>query len=94
MAKNPEKITIKIKKEELNDLDEITIEIPQKQSMTEQAVEKVVGKVKEIDMPTVLNTLRALIFNRTVLAICITAPFMLLFAAAISEMFIDLLRNR
>lgn len=80
MAKKPEKITIKIKKEDLNDLDEITIEIPQKQSMTEQAVEKVVDKVKEIDMPTVLNTvgtLKDFLIHKVLVAVCVLAMILL-----------------
>ncbi|AIK00916.1 hypothetical protein [Moraxella catarrhalis] len=40
MDKKPEKITIKIKKEDLGDLDEITIEVQQKES----AVDKVLNQ--------------------------------------------------
>lgn len=40
MNKKPEKITIKIKKEDLGDLDEITIEVQQKES----AVDKVLNQ--------------------------------------------------
>lgn len=86
MAKNPEKITIKIKKEDLNDLDEITIEIPQKQSLTEQALEKTIDKVKEIDMPTVLNTvgtLKDFFIHKVLVVICVLAMILLVVFAVL-----------
>lgn len=38
MNKKPEKITIKIKKEDLGDLDEITIEVQQKESTVDKVL--------------------------------------------------------
>lgn len=40
MDKKPEKITIKIKKEDLGDLDEITIEVQQKESAVDRVLNK------------------------------------------------------
>lgn len=40
MDKKPEKITIKIKKEDLGDLDEITIEVQQKESTVDKVLNK------------------------------------------------------
>ncbi|EGE23103.1 hypothetical protein [Moraxella catarrhalis] len=40
MNKKPEKITIKIKKEDLGDLDEITIEVQQRESAVDRVLNK------------------------------------------------------
>lgn len=48
MAKNPEKITIKIKKEDLNDLDEITIEIPKEETAVDKAISKFLASMQTL----------------------------------------------
>lgn len=86
MAKNPEKITIKIKKEDLNDLDEITIEIPQKQSITEKSIEKVVDTVREIDASTVKDTMDAVkhfLVHKVLVVVCVLAMILLVVFAVL-----------
>lgn len=43
MAKNPEKITIKISRDQLNDQDEITIELPKEESRLDKSLGVIEG---------------------------------------------------
>lgn len=52
MAKNPEKVTIKIKKEDLNDLDEITIEILQQETAVDKAISKSLASMQTLHQKT------------------------------------------
>lgn len=55
MDKKPEKITIKIKKEDLGDLDEITIEVQQKESAVDKVLNQSVETIQSLHHKAKVN---------------------------------------